>query len=343
MNILSCNFSNNSTPINNKVQQNIFTSSIKDLNTLRSDTFTFRGSIPITESTNPKSLNLKSTSPTEDIVGTINAENNKVAPAVEKENKKIAEAVDMITESFENGGKLYYFGAGTSGRLGVLDASECPPTYSVPKDMVNGVIAGGDTAIQNAVEGAEDNFEAGKKDAERLKENDTAVVVSASGNPQYLMGVIETAREKGVKLVGITCNPEAKITDKVDTCICPVVGPEIVAGSSRMKAGTAQKLVLNTLTTASMIKMGKFYKGKMIGVSTTNEKLHNRAVRMTSELTGAPESQAKEILEANGWQVPVACLILNHGLTPEDANKALQEHKGNLEKTINDLEGNSNE
>jgi len=302
------------------------------------DTFSFTGAVPVTESVNPNTIGLKSSTPTTDVVSIITKENERVAPAVEKENEKIAEAVDTIVDSFNKDGKLYYFGAGTSGRLGVLDASECPPTFSVDPKMVNGIIAGGDTAVTQAVEGAEDNFDAGKKDAKVLTENDVAVVISASGNPEYLMGVIEEAKKKGTKIVGVTCNPEAKIKDKVDTLICPVVGPEVIAGSSRLKAGTAQKMVLNTLTTAAMIKIGRFYQGNMIYVSTTNEKLHKRAARITSEITNQPIEETKKVLEQNNWQVPVACLILNYGLTPKEAKEALAKNKGNLEKAIDELE-----
>ena len=185
--------------------------------------------------------------PTIEMVRDMNDEDKLVALAVEEELENIAEAIDLIAKQFLKGGKLIYFGAGTSGRLGVLDASECPPTFSVEPDMVQGVIAGGEAALKTAIEGAEDDFEAGVEDAKILTKDDVAVVISASGNPKYLLGVLKQADEIDAKTIAITCNSKGKIAEEAGIVICPEVGPEVIAGSSRLKAGTAQKMVLNML------------------------------------------------------------------------------------------------
>lgn len=205
---------------------------------------------------NTKDIDILSTI---DMVRKMNEEDKLVALAVEDATPEIAQAIDLIAKQFLKGGKLFYFGAGTSGRLGILDASECPPTFSTEPTMVQGIIAGGDNAIRTAVEGAEDNFEQGKKDAEVLTANDVAVVISASGNPKYLLGVLAYAEEIGAKTIGITCNSKGRIAEEAGLVICAEVGPEVIAGSSRLKAGTAQKMVLNMLSTGSMIKIGKTY------------------------------------------------------------------------------------
>ena len=195
--------------------------------------------------------------PTIEMVRLMNEEDKLVAKSVEFEAGNIAKAIDTVARQFLQGGHLIYFGAGTSGRLGILDASECPPTFSVNPDMVQGVIAGGIDAMRFAVEGAEDNFEAGYEDAKILTKDDVAFVISASGNPKYLLGVLKYADEIGCKTIGLTCNSEAKIADEVGILICVEVGPEVIAGSSRLKAGTAQKMVLNMVTTGAMIKLMK--------------------------------------------------------------------------------------
>ena len=205
---------------------------------------------------NTKDIDLLSTI---DIVRKMNEEDKLVALAIEDETPNIAKAVDIIAKQFLKGGKLYYYGAGTSGRLGVLDASECPPTFGVDADMVTGVIAGGDKALRLAVEGAEDNFELGVQDAQCLTELDVCVAISASGNPKYLLGVLSQAEKIGCKTIALTCNHKAQILDEVGLGICVEVGPEVIAGSSRMKAGSVQKMVLNMLSTGAMIKIGKTY------------------------------------------------------------------------------------
>lgn len=276
---------------------------------------------------NTKNIDLLSTI---DIVTKINEEDKIVAEAVEDELENIAKAVDIIAKQFLQGGKLYYFGAGTSGRLGVLDASECPPTFGARPDMVQGIIAGGDDAFKLAVEGAEDNFELGEKDAKVLTKDDVCVVISASGNPKYLLGVLAQAEKIGCKTIALTCNHKAAILEEVGLGICVEVGPEVIAGSSRMKAGTAQKMVLNMLTTGAMIKIGKTYENFMIDLMPTNEKLKDRAIRIVAELAQVNASTALKTLLECGWSVKVAILMLKCDLTRESAQELLRKHRGVL-------------
>ena len=197
--------------------------------------------------------------PTIEIVRKMNNEDKLVALAVEDEAEHIADAIDLIAKQFLKGGRLFYFGAGTSGRLGILDASECPPTFSVSPDMVQGIIAGGDRAMRKSVEGAEDDFDLGKEDAKVLTDKDVAVVISASGNPKYLLGVLARADEVNCKTIAVTCNSKGRVAEEAGLVICAEVGPEVIAGSSRLKAGTAQKMILNMLTTGSIIKNTKTF------------------------------------------------------------------------------------
>ena len=280
---------------------------------------------------NTKDIDLLSTI---DIVRKINEEDQIVARAVEDESVNIARAIDIIAKQFLQGGKLFYFGAGTSGRLGVLDASECPPTFGARFDMVQGIIAGGDTALRLAVEGAEDNFELGVKDAQILTEKDVCVAISASGNPKYLLGVLSQAEKIGCKTIGLTCNHKALILDEVGLGICVEVGPEVIAGSSRMKAGTAQKMVLNMLTTGAMIKIGKTYENFMIDLMPTNENLKDRAIRIVSEIAKVNASTAlKTLLECN-WKVKEAILMLQCDLTFEGAQDLLRKNCGVLRRAL---------
>lgn len=274
--------------------------------------------------------------PTIDIVRKINNEDKIVALAVEYELENIARAVDIIAKQFLKGGKLVYFGAGTSGRLGILDASECPPTFSVDSSMVQGVIAGGDTAMRYAIEGAEDDFDAGVEDAKNiLKKDDVCTVISASGNPKYLLGVLSYAEEIGCKTIGITCNSKAKIADEVGTLICVEVGPEVIAGSSRLKAGTAQKMVLNMLSTGAMIKIGKTYENFMIDLKATNEKLKDRAIRIVSQIADVSFATAYEKLINCNWKIKTAIVSILLNISPEDAEKKLDLKCGVLRKVIN--------
>lgn len=280
---------------------------------------------------NTKNIDLLSTI---DIVRKINEEDQIVARAVEDESANIARAIDIIAKQFLVGGKLYYFGAGTSGRLGVLDASECPPTFGVSPDLVTGIIAGGDKALRLAVEGAEDNFDLGVEDAQVLTKDDVCVVISASGNPKYLLGVLSYAEKIGCKTIALTCNHKAAILEEVGLGICVEVGPEVIAGSSRMKAGTAQKMVLNMLSTGAMIKVGKTYENFMIDLMPTNEKLKDRAIRIVSEIAGVNASTAlKTLLEAD-WSVKTAILMIQCNIDKEQAKEQLRKNCGVLRRAL---------
>lgn len=281
---------------------------------------------------NTKNIDLLSTI---DIVRKINEEDKLVALAIEDEAPNIAQAIDMIAKQFLVGGKLYYFGAGTSGRIGILDASECPPTFGVPADMVTGIIAGGDTAIRTAVEGAEDNFELGEKDAQVLTNKDVCVAISASGNPKYLLGVLSQAEKNGCKTIALTCNHNALILEEARLGICVEVGPEVIAGSSRMKAGTVQKMVLNMLSTGAMIKIGKTYENFMIDLMPTNEKLKDRAIRIVAEIAETNASTALTTLLECNWKVKVAIMMIKCKLTQEQAQEALRKNCGVLRRALN--------
>lgn len=280
---------------------------------------------------NTKDIDILSTI---DLVRKMNEEDKLVALAVEDATPEIAQAIDLIAKQFLKGGKLFYFGAGTSGRLGILDASECPPTFSTEPTMVQGIIAGGDSAIRTAVEGAEDNFEQGKKDAEVLTANDVAVVISASGNPKYLLGVLAYAEEIGAKTIGITCNSKGRIAEEAGLVICAEVGPEVIAGSSRLKAGTAQKMILNMLSTGSMIKIGKTYENFMIDLKANNEKLKDRAIRIVAQITGVQCSEALAALLKCDWEIKTAIVTIIMKLDADEARLELRKHGGVLRKLI---------
>lgn len=281
---------------------------------------------------NTKDIDLLSTI---DIVRKINEEDQIVARAVEDESANITRAIDIIAKQFLVGGKLYYFGAGTSGRLGVLDASECPPTFGAAPDMVQGFIAGGDSALRISVEGAEDNFDLGTKDAQILTDKDVCVVISASGNPKYLLGVLSEAEKIGCKTIALTCNHKAAVLEEVGLGICVEVGPEVIAGSSRMKAGTAQKMVLNMLTTGAMIKIGKTYENFMIDLMPTNEKLKDRAIRIVSEIANVNASTALKTLLECEWKVKEAILMLQCNLSRDEAKEILRKNCGVLRRALN--------
>ncbi len=287
----------------------------------------------ITESRNLNTVDIDLLS-TLDVVKKINEEDKQVALAVEETIEDIAQAVDLIAKQFLKGGRLFYFGAGTSGRLGVLDASECPPTFSVEPEMVQGIIAGGDNALRNAVEGAEDDFDAGVMDAEILDKNDVAVVISASGNPKYLLGVLAGAVEKGASSIAITCNPNGKITHDADIVICAEVGPEVIAGSSRLKAGTAQKMILNMLTTASMIKIGKTYENLMIDLKASNEKLKDRAIRIVANIAEVSYSKALESLLDTDWEIKTSIVSIVKSIDKDSARLELKRACGVLRKVL---------
>lgn len=289
----------------------------------------------VSESRNPRTLEIDLMS-TAGIVAAINHEDRDVAAAVEKVLPAVADAVDRIVEAFRNGGRLIYIGAGTSGRLGVLDASECPPTFGVPPTMVVGIIAGGDHALRHPVEGAEDDVAQGRADleAQALNANDVVVGIAVSGRTPYVIGALEYAREVGAVTVALSCNPTSTIAGLADIAISPVVGPEVVTGSTRMKSGTAQKLVLNMLSTASMIRMGKTYQNLMVDVSVTNEKLAARAVRIIIEAIGCSSERAAELLAESGNDVKLAILMGLTGLPRAAAETALQREDGFLRRAL---------
>lgn len=269
-----------------------------------------------------------------EMVKKINEEDKIVALAIEEELESIAKGVDIIAKQFLAGGKLFYFGAGTSGRLGVLDASECPPTFSVASDMVQGIIAGGDAAFKTAVEGAEDNFEAGVEDAKVLTKNDVAVVISASGNPKYLLGVLQQADAVDARTIAITCNSKGKVIEEAGLAICVEVGPEVIAGSSRLKAGTAQKMILNMLSTGAMIKIGKTYENFMIDLQATNEKLKDRAIKIVAQIAEVTHAEALATLMKSSWEIKVAISALKLKMDVPKARLELKKHGGVLRKVI---------
>lgn len=289
----------------------------------------------LTEQNNPqsKTIDLMETA---EIIRTINKEDKKVALAVKKALPEITQAVDIIAKAFLSGGRLAYFGAGTSGRLGVLDASECWPTFSVPAEMIQGFIAGGDYALRHAVEGAEDSKDEALKDLSAFnpQPNDVVVGVSASGNPQYILTVLEQARQKGATTIGLTSNPEAKLKPLCDVCIITPVGAEVITGSSRMKSGTAQKMVLNMLSTASMIKIGKTYGNYMVDLQLNNDKLVDRGNRIIASICKISLAKANEYRIKAENNVKTACVMYKKQCTKQEAERLLANHNGILRKVI---------
>jgi N-acetylmuramic acid 6-phosphate etherase len=270
------------------------------------------------------------------IARTMNAEDATVAAAVQRELPQIARAIEGITARLRQGGRLLYMGAGTSGRLGVLDASECPPTFNTPPERVVGWIAGGPDALTRSIEGAEDSAEAGRADAARLSviAKDTLVGIAASGRTPYVLGAVGYAREQGALAVGIACNAGTPLARLVDIMIAPVVGPEVIAGSTRLKAGTAQKMVLNMLSTGTMIRLGKTYGNLMVDVQTTNQKLRQRAIAIVQQIAGLDEAAATRTLAEADGEVKTAILMARMTSTPEDARARLAEHGGNLRAAL---------
>lgn len=292
----------------------------------------------VTETRNRKSMNIDTLS-TLEMATIMNEEDKEVAIAIEKELPAIVEAIDAISAAFMDGGRLIYIGAGTSGRLGILDASECPPTYGTDPSMVVGLIAGGEYAIRNAVEGAEDNRELGVEDLKGLNFNskDILVGIAASGRTPYVIGAMEYAKSLGATVVGLSCNPGSPIAEKADIAISPVPGPEVVTGSTRLKSGTTQKLVLNMLTTLSMVKIGKVYGNLMVDVQATNEKLVERQKRIVMEATDVSKEEAAEALKKCNNHCKSAIFMILSGLSAEEAMKKLHEHRGFIRKAHSDL------
>jgi N-acetylmuramic acid 6-phosphate etherase len=289
----------------------------------------------VTESRNENTMNID-TLTTMEMVKVINNEDKKVALAVEKELENIAKAIDKISYAFLNGGRLIYIGAGTSGRLGILDASECPPTFGTPATLVVGLIAGGETAILKAVENAEDNKELCIRDLKEINFNsrDILVGIAASGRTPYVMGGIEYAKELGATTISVSCNSNSILAETVEIPISPVVGPEVITGSSRLKAGTAQKLVLNMLTTGSMIKIGKVYGNLMVDVEATNEKLVERQKKIVMEATDCTREEAASALKQVEGHCKTAILMILGDLGAVEAKKLLKEKNGFIREAL---------
>lgn len=257
-----------------------------------------------TETRNPRTMNFDKMT-TEEMVAVMTEENLNAVRAVEAAAPSVAKAIDLITQAFDNGSRLFFIGAGTSGRLGVLDAAECPPTFGVAPDMVQGIIAGGNDCMFKAAENAEDKAENGRADvlARGVRNGDVLVGISVAGNAAYVCEALRTARELGAHTVGLTCNAEAKLNEWSDVVIFTDTGAEVVTGSTRLKAGTAHKMVLNMLTTCAMTKIGNVYQNLMINLRPTNDKLRARTIRIVGEILNCDETTATARLEANGWNI----------------------------------------
>jgi N-acetylmuramic acid 6-phosphate etherase len=283
----------------------------------------------ITETRNPQTADIDTLSSLE-IVTLINQEDMRVAEAVREQLPQIARAVDITVARLEREGRLLYFGAGTSGRLGVLDASEMPPTFSTPPDMVLGLIAGGDVALRRSVEAAEDDPESGAQTVREAEvgASDVVVGISASGGARWVLGVVAEAKRRGAATIGLTCNPDAPLAHEAELSIIPIVGPEVIAGSSRLKAGTAQKMVLNMLSTATMVRLGKVYGNLMVDVQPTNAKLRRRAARILQQAAAVEPEEAQRALERTGYEVKTALVMLLTGIGPEQARERLAAAKG---------------
>jgi len=295
--------------------------------------------LPTTEKRNRRSENIDRLS-IQEIVDLINAEDMLVAPAVRKQRKKIAAAAEMIVERFRRGGRLFYVGAGTSGRLGVLDAAECPPTFGVPPSLVRGIIAGGRRALVRAIEGAEDNPDEGVQAVikNRVRTSDAVVGIAACGMTPYVRAALEQAMKIGAGTIFITCAPETVKHIPARIVINPVVGPEVVTGSTRMKAGTATKLVLNTLTTTAMIKMGKVYGNLMVDLNATNEKLRDRSERIVMQMTGLSRTKARRLLQSANGRVKAAIVMHLRGVDLRRACVILDECDQSLRKAMEAVE-----
>ncbi|PAE25664.1 MULTISPECIES: N-acetylmuramic acid 6-phosphate etherase [Bacillaceae] len=290
-----------------------------------------------TEQRNPKTMEIDLMT-TEEIITIINQEDTIVPNAIAREIPHIVKVVDEITESFKKGGRLIYVGAGTSGRLGIIDASECPPTYGTDPEMVVGIIAGGKEAMTEAVEGAEDDSEQGRQDVAdiQLSDKDVLVGIAASGRTPYTIGALQYGNEVGAVTVSVACTKDSEMGKISKYTIAPITGPEVVTGSTRMKAGTAQKLVLNMLTTASMIKLGKVYGNLMVDVQMTNEKLFKRAENIVKMATGASDEEAREALKEQNYHTKAAILQILTGLKGEAAAELLKKHNGYLREAAAD-------
>ena len=289
----------------------------------------------ITEQRNPNSMHVDSLSALE-IVQLMNKEDKQVPLAIEKCLPQIAQAVECIVAAFQQGGRLVYIGAGTSGRLGVLDASECPPTFGVSPEMVKGIIAGGERALRHPIEGAEDSKTQAVVDLQTIQfsSKDVLVGIAASGRTPYVIGALEYAKSLGSVTVSIASNPNSAMANIVDIAIDTIVGPEVLTGSSRLKSGTAQKLVLNMLTTASMILMGKCYQNLMVDVQASNEKLKARAIRIVMQATDCDKALAEETLKQADQNAKLAIMMILSGLDRAQAETLLEKHQGKLQLAL---------
>ena len=289
----------------------------------------------LTEKPNSNTLHLHQMSALE-IVQTMNSEDATIAQAVREAQQEIASAVELITERLEKGGRLFYVGAGTSGRMGVLDASECPPTFGTLPEMVQGIMAGGEMAMTDAVEGAEDDHCAGKDTMRNKKvvHRDVVVAIAASGTTPLVLAAVEYARRQGAATVGLACNSPSPLLENVDVSIGVPVGPEVLAGSTRLKAGTAQKMVLNMLSTATMVRLGKVYQNRMVDVQSTNKKLERRALKMVSELGEVSKEIAAELLQESGNHVKTAVVMAKLGINSDGAKKLLEAENGHLGRIL---------
>lgn len=292
-------------------------------------------SVLITEMRNEHSTNID-TMTTSEILTVMNEEDKRIALAVQAVLPQVEQAVDMIYQSLKNGGRLFYVGAGTSGRLGILDAVECPPTFSTPPDLVQAVIAGGSGAIEKAIEGAEDNEKLGAQDLKDrdLLEVDVVVGIAASGRTPYVAGALQYANRIGASTISLSSNKNAIISRLADVSIEVITGPEVITGSTRMKAATAHKQILNMLTTTTMIKMGKVYENLMVDVKVSNEKLMERAISIVSTITGVTDDQASETLKITENEVKPAIVMLKAGVSLEEAKAAIHTANGFVRKAI---------
>jgi N-acetylmuramic acid 6-phosphate etherase len=290
----------------------------------------------LTEQVNPRSRDIDAR-PTAEILQIMNDEDAKVASAVAAEIPRIAQAVDRIAEAIRGGGRLFYIGAGSSGRLGVLDAAECPPTFNLAPDLVQGIIAGGDAALARATEASEDDPESGKRDLEGrgFMARDVLVGIAASGRTPYVLGAVTKARALGALTIGISCTPDSELSRVVDIPISPLCGPEVIAGSTRLKAGTATKLVLNMISTAVMIRLGHVYGNLMVNVSPRNSKLEDRARRIIAEAASVSIERAGDLLKEAGGDVKAAIVMGRLGVNRAAAELRLAEAGGSISEALN--------
>lgn len=289
----------------------------------------------VTESRNPATFDIDSKS-TLQILKLINAEDKKVPLAVEKQIPQIAKGIDLIVKTFKKGGRLFYIGAGTSGRLGVLDAAECPPTFGTDPKRIRGIIAGGFKSLIRSREGVEDNLRGGERDLKRvgLKKGDVVVGIAASKRTPYVLGALKYAKKIGAKTIFVFCNPIKGLKVKPDVIISPLLGPEVVTGSTRMKAGTAQKLILNMLSTTAMIKIGKVYENLMVDLQAKSQKLKERSKRILMQITGVNYKQAEKYLRLSGGNVKTALVMILSNVDKKEAEKRLKKAGGFVRKAV---------